>query len=154
MSTTLSTLLQHAESERDQTLQLLMQAEAQLRRLQLQTTQLQGYRQDTLGRGPTANGQWADASQLRGHQNFLDRLDQALAQQQCTEQTVQHRCQALRQQLLAQELRVASVRKLLQRRQQAQAIVESRREQRLTDDAAHQAQWRAGRIGAAPVTSH
>jgi len=144
MSTALTTLLQHAETERDQTLHSLMQTETQLRRLQQQTAQLQGYRQDTLQRGPAALGQWADMAQLRGHQAFLDRLDQALAQQQGAEQGVQCRCDALRQQLLAQELRVASVRKLMQRRQQAQDIAASRLDQRRTDEAAQQARWRTG----------
>jgi flagellar FliJ protein len=153
MSTALTTLLQHAEAERDQTLHSLMQTEAQMRRMQQQTQQLRSYRQDTLQRGPAARGHWADMAQLQGHQVFLDRLDQALTQQQGAETAVQRRCDALRQQLLAQELRVASVRKLLERRQQARDIVAARQEQRRTDEAAQQARWRSGNgpVQGAPV---
>jgi flagellar FliJ protein len=143
MSTVLATLLQQAESERDQTRHSLAQAEQQLRRMQMQTQQLASYRSDTLERARAAQGQWSDVARLRSQQSFVDRLDQALTQQRQAEQTVQRRCDALRQQLLAQELRVASVRKLLLRRQQAQDIAEARRDQRRSDEAALQALWRA-----------
>jgi flagellar FliJ protein len=142
MSTPLHTLLQHAESERDQTLHSLLQAETQLQRLQQQTGQLQAYRQDTLQRGAAAHRQWSGMEQLRGHQGFLQRLDQALAQQQAAEQGVQGRCAALRQQLLAREVRVASVRRLMERRQEALNVVHARTEQRRCDEAAQQALWR------------
>ncbi|MBL8307347.1 MAG: flagellar export protein FliJ [Rubrivivax sp.] len=138
MSTSLHALLSHAENLRDETLSQLAQAESHQRQLERQATQLAGYRDDYRARHPATGGRSASIELLRVHQGFMLRLDQALAQLEGQQTQAAARLEALRRQLLAQETRVASVRKLLERRTQEAELANSRREQRRTDDATAQ----------------
>lgn len=143
MNPTLQVLLDHAERQRDQTQQVLQQAQTQLRHLQQQAEQLQGYRDDTHGRGPLRSGRPTGVQALHTHRVFVDRLDTALVQQQRQIAAHEQRCARLRELLLAQELHLASIRKLLSRRE-AQALAQhQRREQRHSDEFAQQSYWRA-----------
>ena len=145
MSTSLHALLSHAENLRDETLAQLAQAEAQQRQLDEQAAQLDGYRNDYRARHPATGGRSSSIELLRVHQGFMTRLDQALAQLQGQQQKAAARIETLRSQLLAQEVRVASVRKLIERRAQEAELAASRREQRRTDDATAQ-RHRAARV--------
>jgi flagellar FliJ protein len=160
MTAALHTLLSHAERERDEALALLLQAEEDLRRLQQQAEQLLAYRGDYRLRHPATGGRSSSIELLRCHEGFMQRLDQALHQQGGQVQQAQARCQHLRAALLAEETRVASVRKLLERRGLQAQRVAARQEQRLSDETAMQQHRRrseeagAWRLGAEPAASH
>ena len=147
--TTLQTLLSRAESERDQLLAAHRRAEEQARRMQAQAEQLNAYRGEYQTR-------WAGQFSRRGeieivhcYQSFMQRLEEALAQQQRHAEAAQAQCQRLCQALLAAEMRVASVRKLMDRRHAEQRLAQDRRDQRQTDETAQQILWRAAQAEAA-----
>lgn len=136
MTAALHTLLEHAERQRDDALAALLQAEAGLRRLEAQAEQLHDYRDDCRTRHPALGGRTAGIEALRCHQDFMQRLDQALHQQDGQLRAQAQRCAALRSELVAHETRVASVRKLLERRGQAARVQADRLEQRRSDESA------------------
>jgi flagellar FliJ protein len=135
MTPALHTLLEHAERLRDETLARLLQAEEGTRRLRLQAAQLQGYRDEYRQRNPAAAGRTTSIDLLRTHQSFMARLEQAVEQQQGQLDAAEARAGELRAELLAQETRVASVRKLLERRAEERKRTAARQEQRRSDDA-------------------
>ncbi len=143
MTAALHTLLEHSERQRDEVLLALQRAEAHVRRLQQQADQLGAYRADYERRGPTQAGRCSGMELVHVHTGFIGRLGQALDQHQGQQQGAEAQVQRLRAALLPLELRVASVRKLLERRDLALRGAESRREQRQTDEAAQQLLWRA-----------
>jgi flagellar FliJ protein len=143
MTAALQPLLEHCERQRDDMLLALQRAEAHARRLQQQADQLGAYRADYERRGPTQAGRSSGMDVVNVHTGFIGRLGQALEQHQGQQQGAEAQVQRLRAALLPLELRVAAVRKLLERRDLAQRGVESRREQRQTDEAAQQLLWRA-----------
>ena len=142
MSQALDTLFEHAQRERDEAQVALMQAEDLARTLLAQAEQLRTYRGEYAGRNPTRDGRSAPIELLRCHVDFMRRLEQALAQQQAQADAAERRAVALRLSLLECETRVASVRKLIERRRQAQRSVDERHEQRRTDEASQQRAWR------------
>lgn len=147
MSTALHTLLEHAERQRDLALSALLQAEDAARRLQQQAQQLESYRDEYRQRHPALGGRSAGIEALRGHQNFMQRLDQALQQHQGQMQATDSRCASLRHALVAHETRVASVRKLLERRGETARLAAARQDQRRSDDAAQIQQQQRHRDG-------
>ena len=151
MTSSLHTLLRHAEGERDAVLADMARAEHQLQQARLQTQQLLAYRDDYDARAPTAGGRSATITSLRAHQDFMQRLQQALDQAHVQEDTALARTQQLHRALLPLELRVASVRKLLERRADATRKTSAHRDQRQTDDAALQRHGRA-HANALPTT--
>ena len=148
MSSALQTLLAHAERQRDAGLAAVQRAEQHARAQRQQAEQLQQYRQETLQRHPAQHGRSAGIDAVRGHQAFMQRLHQALGQQLAQ---VGHADAALAHQrglLLALEVRLASVQKLLQRRQLEQQRRLDRRDQNRSDEAASQQLWRVARAAA------
>lgn len=136
MTAALHALLAQTERERDQALAALAQAEQQAQRLQQQAEQLHQYRSELRARHPGSGGQAAAIEQLRVHQGFSGRLEDVIEQQQVQRLAALDGVERRRQALLALELRVASVRKLLQRRDRAQQQQLARRDQRQTDETA------------------
>ena len=134
MSSSLQTLLDEAERQRDAALAALLHAEEAARRLRAQAEQLQAYRGDYHERGPTHAGRSTPIELLHCHRDFMQRLDQALAQQQGQLQAGEARVVQLRAALLAHEIRVASVRKLIDRRAKALRQTIERREQKADDE--------------------
>lgn len=144
MSQALKSLLEQAERERDAARAALAQAETVAQRLAQQSDQLLAYRADTHARGPTAAGRSAAIELVHHQHGFVQRLDQALDQVQGQQQHARARNEQLRQRLLALELRLASVRKLVERREMAMRIASARQEQRGADDVVMQRLWRLG----------
>jgi flagellar protein FliJ len=136
MSETLNVLLQHSEGQRDEAMLALQQIEAQERQLAQQAEQLHGYRTEYQQRHPALVGGSTTVAALRTHQSFMARLDQAVQQQALQLKQAQTRAAARRSDLLTLEVRVASVRKLLERRAKSHALSAARQDQRLSDDAA------------------
>jgi flagellar FliJ protein len=126
MTAGLDTLRELSERQRDTARARLMQAEAQSNRAMAQLEQLRAYEADYRARTPGSAGAAAPIELLRCHQGFMGRLEQALVQQQ----------EAVRR--AEAELKLASVQKLLQRRQAEQGRAEARRDQRQADEAALQ----------------
>jgi flagellar FliJ protein len=141
MTQALNTLLEHAQRQRDEALAALLQAEDAIRRLRAQADQLIAYRDDYRARHPAQHGRAAPIELLRSHQAFMQRLDQALTQQQAQLASAEGRGARLRELLLEKETRVASVRKLLERRARTQRSSDERRQRRHEDEAAEQRQW-------------
>ncbi len=142
MNTALHTLLAHAERQRDKALASLLRADEAAQHMCAQTQQLLAYRDEYHQRSPTHGGRVASIELLRCHQSFMHRLELALTQQHSHQQAAERAAIRLRQALVAQELRVASVRKLLERRVQEQQRAEARLDQRRSDEAAQQRLWR------------
>lgn len=141
MNDSLHTILSHAERQRDQALADVMRADAARRRLKSQAEQFLAYRDEYRQRGPASGGRCASIEMLRTHQLFMQRLDQALDQLQAQllhAESTEHR---LREALVAQETRVASVRKLIERRVGEERLAQSRLDQRRSDEAAQQKLW-------------
>jgi flagellar FliJ protein len=138
MSAALHTLLAQAERARDAGLASLAQAEQQARRLQQQAEQLHHYRGELQARHPAGAGQAAPIDQLRTHQGFSGRLDEAITQQQAQRLAALKTVAQRREALVALEMRVAAMRKLLQRRARAVQTVQDQRDQRQTDETAQQ----------------
>jgi flagellar FliJ protein len=159
MTQALHTLLDHAERQRNEALALLLQAEEQVRRLQLQAQQLNAYRDDYRQRQPGRGGNSVSIELLRSHHEFMQRLQQAMDQQQGQQQAAEARLATRRSELLALETRVASVRKLMERRGQ-EALRRARQPCRPTAPTASAApglpaptwrRWRTERWASAPA---
>ncbi len=149
MTQALHTLLEHAERLRNEALALLLQAEEAARRLQQQGMQLLAYRDEYRLRQPGLGGHSVSIELLRSHHEFMQRLEQALTQQEGQMTVAENRLTARRAELLALETRVASVRKLMERRNHDLRRRNDRQEQRRTDDAAQHAARREGPLSAA-----
>jgi flagellar protein FliJ len=142
MTQALHTVLQHAQTQRDQALAALAQAQSTVQRLQQQAQQLHTYTQDYAARDPARSGQAAGIELVRHHLAFMDRLAQARQQQQAQLQAAVSRCELQRQVLVEQETRVAGMRKLLEKRSEVQRLHTQKREQQRSDEAASQKLWR------------
>jgi flagellar protein FliJ len=142
MNTTLHLVLAHAERQRDEALAAMLLADETVRRLRTQADQLEAYRSEYRARGPASTGVATGIDALRRHADFMQRLEQALAQQALSLQSAQANAARQRTELVAQEMRVASARKLLERRTAEQQRAQTRLEQRRTDEAALQQLWR------------
>jgi flagellar FliJ protein len=109
-------LMQREEQQRDQAQAALRQAEDAARRASDQCGQLRAYRGEYEARWSAQFNQGGTMDILMCYRSFMQRLDQAVAMQaRQAEQAAAQREQA-RTVLLESERRVASVRKLLERR--------------------------------------
>ena len=73
---------------------------------------------------------------LRSYHGFLSRLDQAITQQQSVVEHAQRMVEAQRQRLVEREIRVATVERLIKRREALLAKVADRRDQKNLDEMA------------------
>jgi flagellar FliJ protein len=139
----LLSLRAHAERERDTAQAALRAAEDAAARAEAQAGQLHDYRGQFRTRWMAQFQQAATSVLLQCHHGFTQRLDQAIDQQRlhCTQG--QRRVAQAREQLLACEMRLAAIGKLIERRQQAVQQQAGRREQKQTDEAAQRAAWQA-----------
>lgn len=151
MSQSLQTLLEHAERARDEGQAALQQAEKAARDLQTQAQQLMEYHNEYDARHPARNGRAAPIELLRCHLGFMQRLQQAQALQQAQLQAARQKVTQRIQALVGLEMRVAAIRKLLERREKEELTATQRREQRGNDEASQQRAW--SRRNEAPLTS-
>ncbi len=136
---TLLLLLEREEAERDQALMRLQQAEDEARRAQSQAEMLTAYREEYRQRWGAQFARGGSMPVVQCYQGFMARLDQAIAQQQLQVDATQQRVGQCRAALAAQQVRVASVRKLVERRERDQQHRAARREQKTTDETAARA---------------
>lgn len=142
---TLHTLLQQAEGQRDQALAALQRAEELARRAQAQAEQLAGYRGEYRQRWSQQFSRQGTMDIVHCYQSFTQRLDEAIQQQNQQAAHTEAQVAQLRQQLVAAEMRVAAVKKLIERRTHEHRRHAERREQRQTDETAQQLRWRQQR---------
>ena len=132
----LEMLLKQSETERNDALARLQEAQGRAQAAKAQSEQLLAYRSAYQQR-------WSQQFATRGaieivqcYQGFHDRLDQAIGQAQQGASRADEQLEQARALLQQRELRVASVRKLIERRRLELRRVEDRRDQKLTDEAA------------------
>jgi flagellar protein FliJ len=139
-------LLGQAEIERDAAQAELLRVLCAQQAASTQADQLLSYRRDYEQRW-SAQFQSAGAMELvHCYRGFMDRLTMAVQQQQRVAQHAADRVDQARAALLASELRVATVRKLIERRTLEDRAIQNRREQKASDEFAARSAWnrRAG----------
>ncbi len=131
----LTLLLERAAAERDDAAQALQGALAQANNARHQHDQLTSYREEFQHRWTTSFTSRASTMDIVGcYQSFGQRLDQAVHSQSHVADHADTRVEHSRQRLLAAELRVAAIQKLIERRQAEQRQAAQRREQRNADE--------------------
>ncbi|WP_374562158.1 flagellar export protein FliJ [Ideonella sp.] len=137
----LHTLLEREKEKRDAALADWRNAEAQERAAREQADSLVTYRSEYRKRWAAQFAQRAPIEILHCYQGFVDRLEQAIGAQQGVAEQAASRVQAARQRLRHRETKVATVQRLIERRLQANALREHRREQKTVDEAAQRLAW-------------
>ncbi len=132
----LITLAQHARNERDAAHAVLRQAQARARAARAQADQLCSYRNEYHQRWSARFRQPASPELLQCYQGFVQRLGQAIDQQEQQLSMADARVQAATATLLQREQRLAAVGKLIERREASAALSARRREQRQLDESA------------------
>lgn len=140
----LTVLLERAEAERDEALRQMQDAMARADAARNQHDQLSQYRSDYRTRWSQEFAQRTTVQLLGCYQNFGQRLDQAIGQQSGIADYADQRVTAARDVLRERELRVASVRKLIERRRAESLRTQMRQEQRATDEQAARSALRGG----------
>lgn len=136
-------LLTQTEHERDQAWAEAQAAAQAHQTAAAQVEQLLVYRREYENR-------WSNQFRTEGrielvhcYRGFMDRLTQALEQQQTVAAYAQTQMESTRAKLAEQEMRVASVRKLIERRQQELRLLGDRQEQKQTDEFGSRMTWGA-----------
>jgi len=137
----LMALLGQAERERDDALAGMQRANEAHLAAQSQADQLLAYRSEYEARFREQFSRKSTIDILQCYQGFNARLGQAIDQQQKIAAHAALRLEQSREDLRDQELRVASVRKLLERRLHELRQVAERRDQKQTDEFASRAAW-------------
>jgi len=132
----LQTLLDREQKRRDEAMSNLRAAHRNLEAQQQQADGLTGYRSEYCAKWSSNFQQAAQMEILRSYHGFLARLDQAITQQQAVVAHAQRGVDSARQGLLEREIRVATVERLIKRRQQSQARSAERRDQKNLDEMA------------------
>lgn len=134
-------LLEQAQRDRDDALARQQRLEAQVSAAQVQETQLRDYRSDYENRWGQQFRQGVTMTLLHCYQEFVGRLHGAVdLQGQQVERLVRER-ERTKAEVLAAELRVASVKKLIERREGALMRSAERRDQKQQDEMASRAAW-------------
>lgn len=143
----LELLLERATQERDRLAGELRRGEEVALRARRQGEQLTSYRAEYLQRWGTQFGRGGAIEIVHCYQSFMLRLDEAMAQQQRHVDAAERGVAAVREALLQAEIRAASIKKLLERRQAEARHAQERREQRQTDETAQGLVLRRARQG-------
>ena len=132
----LRTLLDREHKRRDEQMAQVRAAVANAQAQQQQADGLDGYRDEYCAKWSAQFRQAANMEILRSYHGFLSRLDQAIAQQQSVVEHAHRMVEAHRQRLVEREIRVATVERLIQRREAMLAKVADRRDQKNLDELA------------------
>jgi flagellar FliJ protein len=144
----LLSLLEQTRAERDQTLAEHQRRRAELQSAEAQAAQLAGYRDDYARRFGSSFQRSGALELMQCYQGFMTRLDGAAAQQRRNTELARSAADAAQARLLAAELRVASVDKLIERRRAEAALAHERREQKAGDEFAARMAWQRGAAAA------
>ena len=132
----LLTLLRHAQDERDRCAASWQVAHDAQLALEAQYEQLLAFRHEYEERWSRQFSEQGQIELVRSYHAFMQRLTQALDHQQGTVKAAVTRAAKARVVLREREVRVASVRKLLERRDQQARTDSHRREQKFNDEMA------------------
>ena len=132
----LQTLLEREKKRRDEQMAQVRNAVANVEAQQQQADSLIGYRSEYCQKWSTQFQQAAQIEILRSYHGFLARLDQAISQQQSVVEHASRMVDAQRQRLVEREIRVATVERLIKRREAVLAKLADRREQKNLDEMA------------------
>jgi flagellar FliJ protein len=132
----LKTLLEREQKRRDDQKAQVRSAVANAQAQQQQADGLGGYRVEYCRKWSAQFQQAATIEILRSYHGFLSRLDQAIVQQQSVVEHAQRMVAAHRQRLVEREVRVATVERLIQRREATLAKAADRRDQKNLDELA------------------
>ena len=132
----LSVAVEMATRQRDEARRVLQHAQGAQRAAQDQLQVLQGYAQETESRwGMRAQATVAPEVMFH-HYHFMGRLDHAAGLQSGVVDDRAQRVALAQQQLRDAEVRLASLRKLLEKRQMEALQAQARRDQKMTDERA------------------
>jgi flagellar protein FliJ len=135
VSNALATLLEQAESQRNTALAAFNQARARRDDARTQASELEAYRRDYSARwNQQFQRDGAAHEVMRSYHQFAGRLDLAISQQAQALAICEQALVRANDMLAAHELRVASVRKLIERRVHDARALHAQREQRASDD--------------------
>jgi flagellar protein FliJ len=150
-STMLVMLLEREESARDAARVEADAAHRGAADAHKQADDLVAYRAEYMKRWADRFATASSIEILRCYRSFVDRIDQAITQQQHAAVRAQAASDAARNKLLVQQRQVASVQRLIERRLAGEREVAQRREQKQVDEAAQRAlQHRAREQAPAP----
>lgn len=132
----LGTAVRMAERQCDDLRRSLQDTRRAAQAAQAQLGQLQGYAEETQGRWGMRAGAQVQPEVLFHHMHFMDRLHHAMGLQSGVMADQERRVAAAQQALLAGELRLAGLKKLLARRLDERQAQQNRSEQKQTDERA------------------
>jgi len=132
----LRTLLGREQKRRDEQMAAVRNAVANVEAQQQQADGLTAYRSEYCQKWSAQFQQAAQMEILRSYHGFLSRLDQAISQQQSVVEHARRMVDAQRQRLVEREIRVATVERLIKRREALLAKVADRRDQKNLDEMA------------------
>jgi flagellar FliJ protein len=139
----LNTLAQREQQARDQAVAALRHAEDSAQRARDQATQLMSYRSDYEARWAAQFNRRGTMEIVQCYRSFMQRLDQAVQQQSRVADAAEAQAGQARAALLDHERRLASVRKLIERRATERVHAGRRQEQKHNDELAQRMRWRA-----------
>ncbi|MBK6866225.1 MAG: flagellar export protein FliJ [Ideonella sp.] len=140
-SPALLSLLAHAERERNGAMSEAKRIEMEHRNAQRQAEQLLAYRNDYEQRWSRSFGNGGGIAIVHCYQGFMDRLGGAIAAQQRVVAMAAQRLANAQGQWQQHEIRVAAIRKLIERRSGEARVAEARLEQRQQDEHGLRAAW-------------
>ena len=125
-----------AERKRDEARRALQDARRAQQAAHEQMEQLKGYAQETQNRWGMRTNAHVQPEGMYHHYQFMDRLHHAMGLQTTVVASHDPRISAAQQALLATELRLSSLKKLTEKRRKEFELLQSRREQKQTDERA------------------
>lgn len=143
----LMALLAQTERERDQAWAEAQQASQSHQTANAQVDQLLVYRREYEQRWAAQFKSEGRMELVHCYRGFMERLTQAVEQQQRVCDYAQTQVDRARIKLAEEEMRVASVRKLIERRAQELRLAADRQEQKQTDEFGSRMAW--GNVGPA-----
>jgi len=132
----LKTLLEREQKRRDEQMAAVRAAVANAETQQEQADGLSTYRSEYCRKWSAQFQQSVTMEVLRSYQGFLSRLEQAITQQQSVLEHAGRMVEAQRQRLVEREIRVATVERLIKRREALLAKIADRRDQKNLDEMA------------------
>ena len=133
-SSTLNTLIDLARNDTDEAARELAQMAKQRQDAQQQLEALHSYRQDYAERLQQVSKSGLTASNYHNFRQFIATLDDAISQQNKILEQLDAKLQQGRDSWHAEKRRLSSFETLQTRQLRHQAVLESRREQRLNDE--------------------
>ncbi|UUC94272.1 MULTISPECIES: flagellar export protein FliJ [Comamonas] len=138
----LNVAIEAAERKRDEARTAMQERQRAQQAAQAQMDQLQGYVLEMQARWGAQEGMAVQPEVMHHQYQFMERLQHAIGLQTRVVADQNIRLETARQALLAAELRVTSLQKVVQARRRDVALAQMRREQKDTDERATMAFFR------------